>query len=142
MLTALHLHGFVTGIGTGGTVTGATEVLRKRWPNLKVWVVEPRASAVLSGSRAGMHAIQGLGAGFVPSVLNQDAYNRVVTVTDEHAREACRGLARTEGLLVGISSGATFVVARQLAKELGPGKNVAFICASSGERYLSTGLFR
>jgi len=138
----IDLHGFVTGVGTGGTVTGAAEVLRQRWPDLKVWVVEPRSSAVLSGSRPGLHGIQGLGAGFIPSILDRDAYDRVVTVTDDHAREACRGLARSEGLLVGISSGATFVVARQLARELGPGKNVVFICASSGERYLSTGLFR
>ncbi len=138
----IDLHGFVAGVGTGGTVTGVAPVLRARWPDIKIWVVEPARSAVLSCGKPGLHQLQGLGAGFVPGVLDADAFDRVVTVEDATAMEGARMLARAEGLLVGISSGATFSVARSLARQLGAGHNVAFICASSGERYLSTDLFR
>ena len=135
------LHGLVVGVGTGGTITGLAPLLREAFPGLVVWAVEPTRSPVLSGGPAGVHGIQGIGAGFVPALLDEDAYDDVIQVEDAHAVAGARALARAEGLLVGISSGATFVVARQLARRLGVGKNVAFICASSGERYLSTGLF-
>ena len=135
------LHGLVVGVGTGGTVTGLGPLLRAAFPGLVVWAVEPSRSAVLSGGPAGVHGIQGIGAGFVPALLDEAAYDAVVQVEDAHAIAGSRALARAEGILVGISSGATFVVARKLARQLGAGKNVAFICASSGERYLSTGLF-
>ncbi|RMH69333.1 MAG: cysteine synthase A [Actinomyces sp.] len=137
----IGLDGFVAGIGTGGTITGVAPVLRARWPDIVIYAVEPAASDVLSGGAPGLHQIQGLGAGFVPPVLDRDAYDAVVPVADDTAMEGARMLARAEGLLVGISSGATFAVARQLGRKLGPGKNIAFICASSGERYLSTALF-
>ena len=137
----IGLDGLVLGVGTGGTVTGVAPLLRERWPSIRIWVVEPERSAVLGGGEPGLHQLQGLGAGFVPPILDRKAYDRVVPVADEVAFEGARMLARAEGLLVGISSGATFTVARQLARKLGPGKNVAFLCASGGERYLSTGLF-
>ncbi|MCB9778861.1 MAG: cysteine synthase A [Alphaproteobacteria bacterium] len=136
------LDGLVVGVGTGGTVSGVAPVLRARWPEIRIWAVEPAASPVLSGGSVGLHGIQGIGAGFVPPVLDRDAADRVVPVEDEHAYQGARMLARAEGLLVGTSSGACFVAARQLARELGPGRHVAFVCASNGERYLSTTLFR
>ncbi len=137
----IGLDGFVVGVGTGGTVTGVAPVLRERWPKIKIWAVEPERSAVLNGGEPGLHQLQGLGAGFVPPVLNRKSYDKVLPIADEVAFEGARMLARAEGLLVGISSGATFAAARQLARRLGPTKNVAFLCASGGERYLSTGLF-
>ena len=135
------LDGFVVGVGTGGTVTGIAPVLRAAFPDIRIWAVEPARSPVLSGGEAGVHGIQGIGAGFVPDVLDTAAFDKVVQLPEDQAVAGARALARAEGLLVGISSGATFVVARQLARQLGVGRNVAFICASSGERYLSTGLF-
>ncbi len=137
----IGLDGFVCGVGTGGTVSGVSGVLREAFPDIVIWVVEPSRSAVLAGGCAGVHGLQGLGAGFVPAVLDRGAYDKVVAVEEAHAFDGARALARAEGLLVGISSGATFVVARKLARKLGAGRNVAFLCASGGERYLSTGLF-
>lgn len=137
----IGLDGLVLGVGTGGTVSGVAPLLRERWPKIRIWAVEPERSAVLGGGEPGLHQLQGLGAGFVPPILDRSAYDRVVPVADEVAFEGARMLARAEGLLVGISSGATFAVARQLARKLGPGRHVAFLCASGGERYLSTGLF-
>jgi len=137
----IGLQGFVVGVGTGGTLTGVAPVLRAAFPGVIVWGVEPAGSPVLNGGPPGQHAIQGIGAGFVPPVLDRAAADEVVTVEDAHAYEGARALARAEGLLVGISSGATFVAARKLARRLGPGANVAFVCASTGERYLSAGLF-
>jgi len=138
----IGLDGLVVGIGTGGTVTGVAGVVRERWPDIRIWGVEPAKSAVLAGREPGVHRLQGLGAGFVPAVLDRSAFDRVQAVADEVAMDAARKLARADGILVGISSGAAFSVARKLARQLGPGKNVCFICASGGERYLSTGLFR
>jgi len=138
----IGLDGFVCGVGTGGTITGAGEVLRDRWPDLQIWAVEPSESAVLTGGEPGVHGIQGIGAGFVPAVLNRSIIDHIELVEDAHAKDAARALARAEGLLVGISSGANFVAARKLAKSLGPDRNVVFVCASGGERYLSTDLFR
>ncbi len=137
----IGLDGFVAGVGTGGTVSGVAPVLRAAFPRIRIWGVEPDRSAVLSGETPDAHAIQGIGAGFVPATLDREALDRVVRIRDEDATAGARALARAEGLLVGISSGATYVAARSLARELGPGRNVCFIVASGGERYLSTGLF-
>lgn len=137
----IGLHGFVAGVGTGGTLTGVAPVLRAAFPGVVIWGVEPAGSPVLAGGAPGLHAIQGIGAGFVPPVFDRSAADEVVAVEDAHAYEGARALARAEGLLVGISSGATFVAARKLARRLGPGAQVVFLCASTGERYLSAGLF-
>jgi len=133
---------FVAGVGTGGTITGVGEVLKARKPSVKIVAVEPAGSPVLSGGEKGPHLIQGLGAGFVPSVLNTDVYDEVMRVTGEDAFEIARRMAREEGLLVGISSGATTWAALQLAaRPENAGKMIVAIIASAGERYLSTPLF-
>ena len=128
---------FVAGVGTGGTLSGVAPVLRRARPGLLVVAVEPEACAVLSGGRVGATRIQGLGAGFVPAVLDRGAYDRVETVTDEEAWAARGRLAREEGLLVGTSSGAATVAALRVARELGEGKVVATVLADTGERYFS-----
>jgi len=135
------LDAFVAGIGTGGTITGAGEVLRKRWPNIKIYAVEPAASPLLSGGKPGPHKIQGIGANFIPDILNREIYDAVLTVENEEAFETARTVARKEGILVGISSGAAIHAAIRVAKELGAGKRVVAIVPSNGERYLSTPLF-
>ncbi len=128
---------FVAGVGTGGTLTGVSGVLRRARPGVLVVAVEPAASAVLSGGPAGPTRIQGIGAGFVPAVLDRAAYDRVVAVTDEDAWAMKVRLAREEGLLVGVSSGAAVVAALAVARELGRGKLVATVLADTGERYFS-----
>ena len=133
---------FIAGVGTGGTLTGVGEVLKKEIPGVKVIAVEPAASPVLSGGRPGPHKIQGIGAGFVPAVLRRDLVDEVMTVTNEDALETARRLAREEGLLVGISSGAAAFAALQVARHLGSGKRVLAIAPDTGERYLSTELFK
>ena len=133
---------FVAGIGTGGTISGVGEVLKEYNPNVKVVAVEPTTSPVLSKGVAGPHKIQGIGAGFVPNVLNRAIIDEIITVSNEDAFQTSRQLAHTEGLLVGISSGAAVYAATELAKrEENVGKRIVVICPDTGERYLSTGLY-
>jgi cysteine synthase A len=135
------IDGFVAGIGTGGTITGVGEVLKSHNPDIRIFAIEPADSPILSGGQPGPHKIQGIGAGFVPDVLNVKVFDKVVQVSNEEAYAATRRLAEVAGILVGISSGAAFCGAEQLAKELGEGKNVVVILPDTGERYLSTGVF-
>lgn len=135
------IDGFVAGVGTGGTITGVGEVLKKKLRGVKIVAVEPARSPVLSGGNPGPHKIQGIGAGFVPDVLNTGIIDQIITVQDEEAAETARRMAREEGILVGISSGAAAFGALQVARELGKGKIVVVILPDTGERYLSTGLF-
>ncbi len=132
----------VSGIGTGGTITGAGEYLKSKNPNLWIIAVEPAGSPVLSKGTPGAHKIQGIGAGFVPEILNTEVYDEIITVENEDAFAAGRDLARTEGLLCGISSGAALWAATQVAKRPeNTGKNIVVVLPDTGERYLSTPLF-
>ncbi len=135
------LDAFVAGVGTGGTITGVGEILKKRIPSVQIIAVEPAASPVLSGGAPGRHRLQGIGAGFVPAVLNRAIVDRVIPVGDEQAAETARRLAREEGIFAGISSGAATFAALQVARQLGGGKNVVVLLPDTGERYLSTDLF-
>ena len=137
-----QLDALVAGVGTGGTITGCARVLRNRQQDLQVIAVEPEASPVLSGGAAGPHRIQGIGAGFVPPVLEQELIDEVITVTDEEAMELGRRLAREEGLLCGVSSGAAVAAALKLGQRPAmAGRRIVVILASFGERYLSTPMF-
>jgi cysteine synthase len=133
---------FISGIGTGGTITGAGSVLKERFPDVKIVAVEPTDSPVLSGGQPGPHKIQGIGAGFVPKVLNTDIYDEIILVTNDESYETARRAAREEGILGGVSSGAAIFAALQVAKKLGKGKKVVAILPSNGERYLSTPLYQ
>ncbi len=135
------LDALVVGVGTGGTATGTGEALKQHIANLKLLVVEPADSPVLSGGKPGMHKIQGIGAGFVPEVLNRSVIDRIITVTDEEAASAAHRLAEEEGILCGISAGAILHASCIAARELGTGKRVLAILPDSGERYLSTDWF-
>lgn len=133
---------FVSGIGTGGTITGTAEVLKKEWPNIHVVAVEPAGSPVLSGGDAGPHKLQGIGAGFIPGVLNTKIYDEVIAIENEDAGVVARKLAKEEGILLGISSGAAIKAALEIGKrEEFAGKKILVISPSSGERYLSTWLY-
>lgn len=136
-MSGLSIDGFVSPVGTGGTITGVGEVLREHNPNIKIIAVEPERSPVLSGGEPGPHKIQGIGAGFIPAVLNTAIYNEVMPISDADAYRMKIRLAREEGLFVGISAGAGMVAAQKLAAELGPGKNVVTILCDTGERYFS-----
>jgi cysteine synthase A len=136
-----RIDAFVAGVGTGGTITGVGQVLRERMPGITIVAVEPAASPVLSKGEPGFHGIQGIGAGFVPDILDQSVYDEVITVSDEDAAECTRRLARDEGILVGISSGANCHAALQVARRLGPGKTVVTVFCDTGERYLTTEVF-
>ncbi|MDI9467233.1 MAG: cysteine synthase A [Syntrophomonadaceae bacterium] len=136
-----RLDAFVCGVGSGGTITGIASLLKKSLPQVQIVAVEPYTSAVLSGNAAGPHKIQGIGAGFVPPVLNIDLVDRIYPVKDEAAFETCRLLARKEAILVGISSGATIYAALQIARELGSGHQVLAIAADGMDKYMSTELF-
>jgi len=136
------LDAFIAGIGTGGTITGAGKVLREKFKNIKIYAVEPSASPVLSGGNPGPHKIQGLGAGFVPEILNTDIYDEIIQIENEEAFETSRQVAKTNGILGGISAGAAVAAAKKVAKELGKGKKVLAIIPDNGERYLSTPLYQ
>ncbi|MCH7809179.1 MAG: cysteine synthase A [Chloroflexi bacterium] len=131
-----RIDAFVAGVGTGGTITGVGEVLRQKLPDVQITAVEPERSPVLQGGRAGVHAIQGIGASFVPGILNREIYNDIIAISDQDAIDMSRRLCAEEGLLVGISAGANVVAAIQVAKRLGEGKRVVTVLCDTGERYL------
>ncbi len=135
--TQNKIDAFVSGVGTGGTITGVGEVLKELIPQVKIIAVEPKASAVLSGGKPGPHKIQGIGAGFIPEILNRSIIDLVITVSDNQAFETSRALARQEGIFAGISAGAAAWAGLQVAKELGKGKTVVVVLPDTGERYFS-----
>lgn len=136
-----RIDGFCSGIGTGGTISGVGEALRKVNPEITIWAIEPEHAAILSGGEVGSHLQMGIGDGVIPEILNQDIYDEVVIVTDEEALQTARDLARLEGLMCGISSGTNVAAAKRLAKKLGKGKTVVTILPDTAERYFSTPLF-
>jgi len=135
------IHGFCSGIGTGGTLTGIGEVLRAQYPEIEIWAVEPENAAILAGGTIGTHIQMGIGDGIIPDILNRDIYDDIYVVTDAEAIETSKRLAREEGLMCGISSGTNVAAAIKLAKKLGPGKTVVTILPDTAERYYSTQLF-
>jgi cysteine synthase A len=132
-----QLDAFVAGVGTGGTITGVGEVLKQRLPNALVIAVEPSRSPVLAGGKPGLHGIQGIGASFIPSVLNREVYDELLAVRDEDAIDMAKQITMKEGLMVGISAGANVFASLEIARRLGEGKRVVTILPDSGERYLS-----
>ncbi len=132
---------FVAGVGTGGTITGVGRALRRENPHVTIVAVEPKDSPVLSGGEPGPHKIQGIGAGFVPDILDTSVYDEILTVSNEDAMNTASRLAREEGIFAGISSGANVFAALRIARRIGPGKNVVTMLCDTGERYLSTGVF-
>jgi len=131
------LHAFVAGVGTGGTITGVGEVLKEKVPGIKIYGVEPKSSAVLSGGKPGNHMIQGIGAGFIPDVLNRGIIDEVIQVSDEDAYHTASELCRKEGILAGISCGAACFAALRIAKKMRPEETIVVVFPDSGERYLS-----
>ena len=136
-----EIHGFCSGIGTGGTITGIGEVLKAANPNMTIWAVEPENAAILSGGSIGTHVQMGIGDGIIPEILNQNIYEDVCIIKDEEALETSRMLARKEGIMCGISSGTNVAAAIKLAKKLGKGKTVVTVLPDTAERYFSTPLF-
>ena len=137
-----RIDAFVAGVGTGGTITGVGQVLRERMPGVLVVAVEPASSPVLSHGEPGFHQIQGIGAGFIPDILDQTVYDEIIAVSDSDAAACTRRLACEEGILVGISAGANCHAALQVARRLGPGKTVVTVFSDTGERYLTTDIFQ
>ena len=137
-----QLDAFIAGIGTGGTITGAGEVLKEAYKDIKIYAVEPADSPVLSGGKPYSHKIQGIGAGFVPETLDVEVYDEIIQVKTEQAFEYARRVAKEEGILVGISSGAVIYAKNRSCEKLGKGKKVLVIIPSNGERYLSTPLYQ
>ena len=135
------IDGFCSGVGTGGTLTGIGEALRRAYPDMAIWAVEPEHAAILSGGSIGTHLQMGIGDGLIPDNLNTSLYSQVCVVTDEEALTMARRLAREEGLLCGISSGSNVAAALKLARQLGPGKRVVTLLPDTAERYFSTPLF-
>ena len=135
------IHGFCSGIGTGGTITGIGEVLKVQNPDMTIWAVEPENAAILSGGSIGTHVQMGIGDGVIPAILNQEIYNDVCIVKDEEALQTSKDLASKEGIMCGISSGTNVAAAMRLAKQLGKGKTVITILPDTAERYFSTPLF-
>ena len=136
-----HIHGFVSGIGTGGTISGIGQTLKRLYPDIEIWAVEPENAAILSGGGIGTHLQMGIGDGLIPAILDQQIYNEICIVSDEEALETARALAREEGMICGVSSGTNVAAARRLAAKLGPGKTVVTVLPDTGERYFSTPLF-
>ncbi len=136
-----HIHGFVSGIGTGGTISGIGQTLKRLYPDIEIWAVEPENAAILSGGGIGSHLQMGIGDGLIPAILDQNIYDDVCVVSDEEALETARALAREEGLICGVSSGTNVAAARRLATKLGAGKTVVTVLPDTGERYFSTPLF-
>lgn len=138
---AKPIHGFCSGIGTGGTITGIGEVLKAQYPDIEIWAVEPENAAILAGGTIGTHMQMGIGDGIIPDILNQNIYDEIYVVTDEEAIETAKRLAREEGLMCGISSGTNVAAALKLAEKLGEGKTVVTVLPDTAERYFSTPLF-
>ena len=138
---ARPIHGFCSGIGTGGTLSGIGEVLKAQNPDIEIWAVEPENAAILAGGTIGTHLQMGIGDGLIPDNLNQEIYSHIEIITDEDALSTARDLAKKEGLLVGISSGTNVAAALRMAEKLGPGKTVVTILPDTAERYFSTPLF-
>lgn len=136
------LDAFVAGVGTGGTITGVGNELKRMYSDIKIYAVEPAESPVLEGGQSGPHKIQGIGAGFVPSILNTDIYDEVLPVNSSDAMETAREIAKKEGILVGISSGAALFAALEVAKKMTPDKRILVLLPDNGERYLSTELYQ
>ena len=135
------IHGFCSGIGTGGTITGIGEVLKAQNPNIKIWAAEPENAAILSGGSIGTHVQMGIGDGVIPKILNQQIYDSVCIIKDEEALQVSKDLAAKEGIMCGISSGTNVAAAMRLARKLGKGKTVVTILPDTAERYFSTPLF-
>lgn len=135
------IHGFCSGIGTGGTITGIGETLRKHSPDIEIWAVEPEKAAILSGKEIGTHLQMGIGDGFIPKILNQQIYDDICIISDEEALETAKQLAIKEGIMCGVSSGTNVAAALKLAKKLGKGKTVVTVLPDTAERYFSTPLF-
>ena len=136
------IHGFCSGIGTGGTITGIGQALKAANPDIEIWAVEPENAAILSGGSVGTHLQMGIGDGVIPKILDKDIYSQICIVRDEDAIKISKELARREGIMCGISSGTNVCAAISLAKKLGPGKTVVTVLPDTAERYFSTPLFR